>query len=82
MKKVILLMVASLLLIISSRWAFTSGANYELGDFTPAERMHVLDTTMIGEKWMLIGSGLSALAIVSLILAIVFYFRDRRKTFA
>jgi hypothetical protein len=81
MKKVILLIIASLPLIVGSRWAFTSGAAYELREFSPAERMHVLDTTMIGEKWMLAGGGMAALAIASLMVAVVLYFRSRRKAF-
>jgi uncharacterized membrane protein len=79
MKKVIALIVASLALIFCSRWAFTSGAEYELIGFSPSERMSVLDTTTINEKWMLIGGGMMALAITLLILAVILYFRSRKK---
>jgi uncharacterized membrane protein len=81
MKKVIALIVASLALILGSRWAFTSGAEYELRGLSPPERMSVLDTTTINEKWMLIGGGMMALATIFLILAIIFYFRNRKKAF-
>jgi hypothetical protein len=79
MKKAILLVIASLALIVGSRWAFTSGAAYELREFPTAERMHVLDTTMIGEKWMLAGGVMGALAIALLMVAAVLYFHSRRR---
>lgn len=81
MKKAIALVVVSLSLVVASRWAFSFGANYELRDFSSVERIHVLDTTMIDEKWMLIGGGKAALAVAFLILAVILYCRDRRKVF-
>lgn len=82
MRKIIALIAASLALIAGSCWAIISGANYELSGFSPPERMHVLDTTMIGEKWMLLGGGMAALAVAFLALAGALYYRARRKTFA
>jgi hypothetical protein len=79
MKKVIALIATALALIAGSRWAFISGADYELKGFSPSEKMHTLDTSMIGEKWMLIGASMMALAVTCLILAITFYIRNRKS---
>ena len=82
MKNVIALVISSLALIAGSIWAFTSGARYELRDYAPSERVSLLDTTMIGEKWMLIGGGMAFLAATALILAVALYFRARRRALA
>jgi hypothetical protein len=82
MKKSLALIVAALAMILGASWAFTSGANYELRGYSPAERMSILDTTTIGVKWMLVGSGMMALAFVCLVLAAIFFLRSGRKIIA
>ena len=82
MKNAMALVMSSLALIAGSIWAFTSGACYELRGNTPSERVSLLDTTMIGEKWMLIGGGMASLAATALIIAVALYFRARRRALA
>ena len=82
MKKVVALVMSSLALIAGSIWAFTSGARYELRDYTPSERVGLLDTTIIGEKWMLIGGGMAFLAATALIIAVALYSRASRRALA
>lgn len=82
MKKVTTLLVTSLALAVGSWWAFTRGAHFELGGHSPSERMQVLDTTTIGEQWMLVGLMLAVLAAIALILAAVAYVRGRKKALA
>jgi L-asparagine transporter-like permease len=82
MKKVITLLIVSCGLIFSSKWAFISGANYELSGNSPAEKIQFLDTTMIGEKWMLISALLMAMAMILIMMAGVFYVRARREDFS
>ncbi|HEX8068869.1 MAG TPA: hypothetical protein VF546_02890 [Pyrinomonadaceae bacterium] len=82
MKKVITLAAFAVALFLGAGWAFISGANYELKDLSPTERMAVLDTTMIGEKWLLIGLVLLTLGLLCSILAVVTLVRKRKEVFS
>jgi len=79
MKKVTTLLATTLALAAGSWWAFTRGAHFELRSYSPSERMQVLDTTTIGEQWMLTGAMLAVSAAIILILAAVAYVRGRKK---
>ncbi len=81
MKKVVALIASSIVLVYGSRCAFLYGVDYDLGGFnlTPEQRMSLLDTTMIAEKWIVIGSGMMTLATALMIVAMVLYFVERRK---
>ncbi|MDQ1590416.1 MAG: hypothetical protein QOG71_1043 [Pyrinomonadaceae bacterium] len=67
MKKACVLLAAAALVISLSGSVHTWGLDYELRGLSPGERMAVLDTTTIGEKWVavrlvMIGLGLSLIA--------------------
>jgi hypothetical protein len=76
------LLSTSLALAVGSWWAFTCGAHFELRDHSPSERTQLLDTTTIGEQWVLAGVMLAVLAAIVLILAATAYFRARKKALA
>lgn len=80
MKKVVTLLATSLALAAGSWWAFARGAHFELRGYSPSERMQVLDTTTIGEQWMMVGVMLGVPAATTLILAAVAYVRGRSQS--
>ncbi|HEX8560866.1 MAG TPA: hypothetical protein VF668_22420 [Pyrinomonadaceae bacterium] len=80
MKTVMTLLATSLALAAGAWWAFTRGAHFELRDYSPPERMQLLDTTTIGEQWALAGVMLATLSAITLILAAATYLRGRKKS--
>ena len=80
MKRTFLLLAVALLLIFLSGSIYTRGINYELRGLSPAERMSVLDTTTIGEKWAVVKFGMLGYGLLLLPLAGFFYYKAQDKS--
>jgi hypothetical protein len=68
MKKAFLLLAVALLLIFLSDSVYTWGINHALGELSTGERVSILDTTTIRERWgvvklVLLGLGVSLAAL-------------------
>ena len=79
MRLVLLSLILSLALFAGAVWAFRHGAAYELRDFSDAARISILDTTTIGEKWVVIAGGAAAAAFAALLLPAFLNVRNRNS---
>lgn len=79
MRPFLLSLVISLALSAGACWAFRHGAAYELRDFSASERMSALDTSTIGEKWVVIAGGMASSALAVLLLPAFLYLKSRNS---
>ncbi|HYO98584.1 MAG TPA: hypothetical protein VER76_00040 [Pyrinomonadaceae bacterium] len=79
MKKALLLLAVALPLIFLSGSVYTSGLDYDLRGLSPGERMSVLDTTTIGEKWLVVRFGMIGVGLTLIVLAGFLFYRDKGK---
>ena len=77
MKLALLSLLLALAFFAAAGWAFRDGANHQLRELSPADRVLVLDVTMIGEKWLVISAGLTCAGGASLLLSAFLYARHR-----
>ena len=79
MKLALLSLGLACALFAAAGWAFRDGASHQLRDLSPADRMLVLDVTMIRWKWWAISAGLTGAGGASLVLSAFLYPRARRR---
>lgn len=79
MKKVVGLIVTSIVLIFCSRLALKYGIAYELRNVPREKWAFAMDVTMIREKWKFIEIASMGIAAMSLLAAVAIYVYEKRK---
>ena len=77
MKKVILLIALSVVLVAASRWAAEYGVAWHVSR-PPAQPGTYWDVKTLRDEWLLIEVGLLGLGIASFAAAVLAYFRRKR----
>ncbi|MCA1634655.1 MAG: hypothetical protein LC802_13420 [Acidobacteria bacterium] len=77
MRLSLLSLVISLALFAGAGWALRHGAAYIFRDFSSAERISALDTSTIGERWVVIAGGMTSAALAVLIFSAFHYMKSR-----